>query len=283
MKYVVICLLSLICNISWAQNAVITQGGIDSFLIAKLVFSDSVVLAKPGGDGVISLSELDKHQDAVYIGQTSTMIIPFLFDTNKIDTSNNYRIIAALTRNTTILLTSIKNKDNTLEEIIKNKNGDIVLGGLGQNSVCSLVGKLIKKYYNTKVIYIGYKTTNQADIDLYNKELDIECKGGTKIDEGINSGISKPIANLSRTHTNYQIPNLKFSVPPSSNYLVVAKNTSEETVTKILEKVTEAKNNKTITDKFKRENSEFLGLTDEANKYYSEQKQSWFNIKKETD
>jgi tripartite-type tricarboxylate transporter receptor subunit TctC len=271
----------LLTSVCQAQSVVITEGGADSFLLAKILFPDVQVVPKPGGDGTFALMELDKQKDSVYIGQTSTMVIPFLFNEKKIDTSLNYRLISAATKNSVVLITSSKSKYNTIEDIIKNKNGNIVLGGFGQNSVCFLIGKMIEKYYNINVLYIGYKTTNYADIDLHNGELDLECKGGPKIEESISTGLVKPILNLSRTHTNYNIPNAKFVSLPMVNYIFTSKNTSEEVVNKIMERIVVLKNDKNTIDTYKKENSEFIGLTEiEANKYFVEQKQSWFIIKK---
>jgi hypothetical protein len=48
--------------------------------------------------------------------------------------------------------------------------------------------------------------------------------------------------------------------------------------------IKDAKKDKNIIDKFKKDNSEFIGLTgNEANKYFTEQKQSWFIIKRGAD
>lgn len=238
-----VCILIMQSIPASAYTTVITVGDYLSEILARTFVEDVVVLSRPGADGRIAFSELEKNKDALMIANTTSLFIaPNVSEAYKeFIPLNNFNVISVLVSIPNVVATP-KNGAKTLDELLSKKTFN--MGGFGYNSSCKYGIKELSRLTNTEIIYVPYTSVNSLSMDLVGGHVDSICTIGNIVDMEAADGTANVIANFGSSNIT-GVPFVPNWTKPTDVYFSIISNKGVEfPIEKLLKNKSLLKDNK---------------------------------------
>jgi tripartite-type tricarboxylate transporter receptor subunit TctC len=176
-------------------GVVITSGDYISDNLVRALMPSFVAVSKPGGDGSIAFQSL-RNQQGQFALVTTTMLFvsPVVNKDFGIDPANEFEVVTEV-GSTQLMLVTGKHKGDKIEKLLKAGNR-LSLGGFGANSICAIVGNLLRQHYGVDLVYVPYKAVSQIAVDVTNGELDLACQPAETLDTFVAAGKWDALVNL---------------------------------------------------------------------------------------
>lgn len=205
-----------------AQPLIATPGDIMSELLARQLNPQAVVIAKPGGDGVLAYHALKTREVRFATATTTTlMIAPDANAGFAIKPTEEFKGVTILGR-ASFLLVARAGRFASIQEAL-NSREPVTLGGFGAISTCAIVANILRRNYGTDITYVPYKSSGQLVTDVTGGFVDLSCQTADVLDTHVAAGKWVALANLGSDELS--LPRLsKFPKVDITFYLLARKD-----------------------------------------------------------
>ena len=236
--------LTLVCfiNIANAEIIVGTSGDFLGDYLARSLMPNSVVVSKPGGDGIVLYSALKNKQIDFAVSSTAIfMVAPNANPKYLINPLEEFDTATVLAK-TPMILTSAKLKSIT--EVTHAKR-PIFVGGFGEISTCKVISMLLAEKFNVEIVYIPYKTSSQLAVDITSGVVDTSCQLADVMDTYVKTGKWNALANLGTEDIG--LPTIQNFPKFDVNFYLLSRH-NDPRIAELMVEV--SKNKEAITNKY---------------------------------
>lgn len=199
------------------------NGDAHSRVLAKMFFPDMAVMASPGADGLLVWKKLDGSKTDVAI-QVALAAHFLPLATSAEDYAQTHELLAVLASSDQALVAKPEFPVNTVADI-KKLGRPVSVGWIGH--ACSALVRDAFKQHNVDMIYVPYKTPQEAMGAFLGGHVDFVCPAASSLRQVLSNGTGKVVLDLTKHH--------HFSLTTS---VFVNRDMPEEEKRKLLQQVT---------------------------------------------
>ena len=194
-KLIAIIVTLVVASSAYTQNIISTPGDTMSDILVRGLSPSSVVVARPGGDGVVAYLSVQNGSSRFVAATTTTLLIAPVANTSYPLQPLSELEPITVTARIPFLLVTRKGHYKTIEEVLSSGK-PISLGGFGAVSACAIAANILRRQYGTDIIYVPYKSSTQLAVDVTGGFVDIACQTADVLDSYVLAGKWTALVNL---------------------------------------------------------------------------------------
>lgn len=173
-------------------DAVYTMGDAASQLLAHTYVPERVAIGKPGAEGLLLWRDLIADSKGISIQPPQAVHI---IDIVHGEYSNKAELVATLAQSNMYLFAD---KSLGVKNISDMKKKEYSVATVGENGICSLILKKLKKEKGVEMLLVPFKKPAEARIAFEGKHVDMLCTGGVVASEIKKLGNSNVVIDMEK-------------------------------------------------------------------------------------